>query len=522
MSKKESTGKATKATLAVTMIIIISKLAGLVREAIVAAYYGTGMEMDAYSSAYSLYYIPILLFNSCITSTMIPLYSESMSDRGIDRANEFASNVVNLFALFALALSAVMFLAADPLAALFYHGFSAEKHALTVHLTRIMMPSLMFIVISIVVASILNAREKYMAAQLTGFPLTIAVVAATVLFSEKYGIQAIAWGVGAAAVLQIIILMPFTRNTFRYSMRLSLKDERFRRLVVLAVPAMLSMAVNELNHMVDKMLAAPLPDGNMAVIDYASRLLTFVTGILVVPLVTVTFSRMSKTAAAHDTPGVGKICMDCTETMSMFILPIMAILIVLSPDVIRAAYMRGNFDEASVALTAPVFAFYMVGVLGFGLRDLVTRAFNAIKDTRTPMIVAIVSVVLNIILDVAMVQSMGINGLALATSIAATTGALTLFILLKRRIGAIPVRRMLIEIGKMAIAAVFSAAACVFLKNAMPTAQTWWQSVIHLGICALCAGAVYIGATLIAGVKQMRAIMTALGKLIAKRLHKGV
>ena len=167
--------KLIKTTAMVTAVIILSKLFGLVRDMITAGYFGTGVENDAYASAYTLFYLPVLLFNSCITATVVPLFVEEREKYSLKHSNCFASNALNLFILASLVIAAIMYAFARPIVTLIFR-FDAEGIALTVRLTRIMMLGLAFNVASIVLSSLLNAMEKFMAAQLTGFPLSVAVI----------------------------------------------------------------------------------------------------------------------------------------------------------------------------------------------------------------------------------------------------------------------------------------------------------------------------------------------------------
>ena len=211
--------------MSVTLIIFISKAGGFLREIIMTAYYGAGMEMDAYNMAYSLFYMPVLLFNSCITSTLVPLYVSLAQNKPRRRLDEFSSRVINLYGLMGIAVSVLMFIFARPLVRLTGQGFDPGKQDLTVQLLRLMLPALAFIVVSIILASILNARQKYMAAQLTGFPLTIALLIATIGFSDTAGIRALAVGVFVSGVLQAAILLPFLRKELRYKPSFNFADE---------------------------------------------------------------------------------------------------------------------------------------------------------------------------------------------------------------------------------------------------------------------------------------------------------
>ncbi|NLG25573.1 MAG: murein biosynthesis integral membrane protein MurJ [Clostridiales bacterium] len=467
MSKRDNP---MRATLAVTLVVFLSKAFGFAREMIMASYFGTEAMMDAYKAAYSILYIPVLLFTSCITSTMVPMYTQALGAGSMKRASRFASNVLNVFTVFSLWIAAAMYLLARPLIHLVYNGFGGDKLALTVHLVRVMLPALPFIVVSIVLSSVLNARGKFVAAQLTGFPLSLSLIVAAMLFSGEVGVEAQAWGVVVAGLLQVAVLLPFMHGMMRYSSTFNLRDERFKKLLLLSGPAMFSMAINELSHMVDNMFASGLPDGSVSALSYSFTLITFLMGVLMVPLTTVVFSRMSGMAVRGDRKGIAAAVMQCTELLAMVALPIIAICIVLSPDIIRLAYQRGKFDEESVRVTAGAFGFFVAGLLAYGYRDLFNRAFHAIQNTAAPLAISAVGIVLNVVGDAALVGPFGANGLAAATASSATIAAGVLFWMLRRRLGPMGGASTLEQLVRIAIAVVLCALVCVLLDRLMPPA----------------------------------------------------
>ncbi len=515
MSSKSS--NLLKTTLAVTLLIFVSKAGGFIREIIMASYYGTDAAMDAYNSAYSLYYVPVLLFNSCITSTLIPTYVRMQQEKGLEQANRFGSNVLNLFALAAMAVSVVMFLFAEPIVRITNGGYGLEKQLLTAQLLKIMLPSLVFLVSSIVLSSILNARERYLAAQLTGFPITIALIATTVGFSAQYGIKALAWGVFISGILQVVILLPSLWKTFSYKLHFDVKDKDFQHLLILACPAVLSMAVNELNHLIDRFLATGLGDGVVAGMNFAYKLITFLQGVLLVPLTTIMFSKMSQQAAKDDTKGIAKMVMNCIEVVAMVILPITAICVVMSGDVIRAAYMRGQFDAQSVAITTGPFLFYVIGLIGFGVRDMLNRAFHSIQDTKTPMSNSMITMVLNVILNITLVRVMGANGLALATSLSGLIGAGMMFVRLRRRLGTLGDRNELIELMKILICTIFCTLTCLMLNFVLPQAASSLMAFMRLAVIAMLSIIVYGGALLATNVKSVHSAIS----MVKRKLKRG-
>ena len=483
--------KVFKATMLVTVVVILSKLSGFIRDMTLAAYFGTGIENDAYVSAYSLFYLPVLLFTSCISATLIPLYVQEREQQGLDRSNHFASNTINLFALAALVISALFYALARPLVRIIYVGFDAEKAALTVKLVRIMLLSLVFNITSVSVASLLNATEKYVAAQLTGFPLNFSVIAAAVFFSRRYGIAAVGWGVFAANILQLLILVPFLRGWFTYTPVIDFGDKRFHRLVQLAGPALLAMGISELNHMIDHALASGLNPGDISAMSYAYRLVQFVQGVLLLPLTTIMFSKLSKLAASRDTDGMLDVLRRSVLVIALVILPIVAIAVVLSTDVIKFAYMRGAFGMDSVRVTAGVLVFYIIGVLAFGLRDFMNRMSHAMQDTRTPFRVSCLVVATNIVLNLILRIFMGANGLALATSIAGYTGTVVLLFRLRKRFGLLGLRAMLPDFLKIAVSTLAAAGVCLAMHRALPEVFGTGRVCLRLAACSGVSLAVY-------------------------------
>ncbi len=488
MARKD---KLIKTTAMVTAVIILSKLFGLVRDMITAGYFGTGVENDAYASAYTLFYLPVLLFNSCITATVVPLFVEEREKYSLKHSNCFASNALNLFILASLVIAAIMYAFARPIVTLIFR-FDAEGIALTVRLTRIMMLGLAFNVASIVLSSLLNAMEKFMAAQLTGFPLSVAVILSTVLFSGRLGIEAVAWGVFAASVLQALVLVPFLMGWFDYQPIIDLRDRRFHRLLKLAGPAVLSMGVSEINHLIDRSLASGLAAGSISAMNYAYKLITFLLGVLMVPLTTVMFSKMSKLAADNDRRGLLYALRRGIVLISMATLPIVAVAMVMSQDVVKLVYMRGSFNMDSVRLTGGVLLFYLVGVLSFGFRDYMNRTFHAIQDTKTPFRISCMVVALNVVLNLILRTFMGANGLALATSISSYCGLLAMLLLLRRRMGHLGFKRIAGEMLRIVAAAVVCAAVCLLMDRVLPEAVGTLRVLVRLVVATAASFAAYI------------------------------
>ena len=499
-------------TLMVTVIIFASKAVGFVREVLRANYFGTGVENDAYVAAYSLFYLPIMLLTSMITSTMVPLYIDARARGGAKRANRFASNALNLFALIAVALSALMMVFARPIIHLIYSGYDSARLDMAVHMARIMMPSMLFVVSSIMLSSVLNATRHFMAAQLTGFALSFGMIVSTVGFSPRYGIDALAWGVFGAGILQVMILLPALRGDFRYSPILRPRDERFRRMLKLGIPALLSMAVTEMSHMVDQALGSGLNAGDVSSMDYAFRLIAVITGVIGVPITTIMFSHMSEKAAEKDKRGIVSIVTQSAEVLLLVLLPITVLGGALSQDIIRLTFMRGKFDEQSMMVTSGVFFCYLLGVVSFCVADLLNRAFHSMQKTRITMAVSLCVMTANAIISFILSRFIGVNGLALGTVISSFMGTAALIVLLRRQLGRLGLSAMAVEVGKMVLAAGAALAFALFVKDLLGGRNDALQVLLRLAASGIGALLGYLGA-----LKLMRARQLSHLKLMLRR-----
>ena len=491
-------------TMLVTLVIIASKAVGFIREMVAAHYFGTQPEYDAYVAAYALFYIPVLLLNSCITSTLVPMYTEARARRGLERADRFAINAINILALIALGVTVLMLLLAGPLVRIVYSGYEPWKVNLTAELVRIMVLTLAFNITSISLASLLNAQEKYIAAQITGFPLSLAIISAAALFAGTHGVRALAWGVFAANILQTLVLVPFMRGWFHYRLIVDFRDRRFRHLMALAGPAVLSMAVSELNHMVDQWRASYGNPGDVSALSYGYKVITLLTGVVIVPLTTIMFSRMSRMVAEDNRRGILEIVRRSTVTIAMVMTPIIAICAVGNQDVIKALYLGGQFDLSSAAVTAGVFLFYVIGVLGFGLRDLLNRTFHAMQDTRTTMYVSAGIVVANVILNSIFHALMGVRGLALATTISGTGGMLVLFYLLRRRMRRLGMKRIVPDMAKIFLASGLTALVAWGVGSLMPVAENRMFAILRMLAMGGAGLGVYLLIALALGVTPLK------------------
>jgi putative peptidoglycan lipid II flippase len=212
--------------------------------------------------------------------------------------------------------------------------------------------------------------------------------------------------------------------------------------------------VNEINVLVDRTLASRITVGGISALNYARRLNGFVQGLVVVSLTSVMFPMISKMAAAENIKGLKQTVNEAMASMSLLIVPATVGAMIFAEEIVALLFGRGAFTAAAITMTGNALFYYSIGMIAFGLRDVLSRAFYALQDSKTPVINATIGVVLNIVLNIILSQYLGIGGLALATSISAIVAVVLLFISLRRKIGGLGLSQLSKSIIKIGLASV--------------------------------------------------------------------
>ncbi|MCL1837756.1 MAG: murein biosynthesis integral membrane protein MurJ [Propionibacteriaceae bacterium] len=453
--------KVFKTTILLSLVIVLSKIVGFVREAVLAAQFGQTVEKSAYLASFNIVYIFTILFSIGTSASFIPIYSKIRLDSGEKPAGVFASNVLNLYILCAIIASGLGVLLAPQFGAIVWDG-SPEGLALVIDMTRRIIPFLMFWAVAGVLANLLNARKHFLPEQLMGFALSFCVIIACLIFDD---IRMVALIAGCSAAVQILILLPFLKGRFHYRAKLNLKDADLRRMFMLAIPGFISAAFDELNTIVDTRFSSAMGDNAPSAIGESFRIGQPIMGILIVPITTVMYTRLSRFAAKNDTDGMKKTIRVSIETIALITLPVIVIAYLLQTDIVALLFERGEYTHANTLYTAPVFAFYIIGLIGYGLRSFFARVFYALQKTRIPMLLGIIAVVINIILDIVLKDVLYARGLTLATSIASVTCAIMMVAVLRKHIGRMGLKKVAGQFLRILVCAAVCAGVVFLLFN---------------------------------------------------------
>jgi putative peptidoglycan lipid II flippase len=493
-----SAGLAGLATLA-------SRILGLVRDQVLAAVFGAGNEMDAFLVAFRIPNLVRDLFaEGAMSAAFVPTFTRRLTRGGKADAWRLGSSVITALIVITGVLVALGVVFARPLVSAYASDYRAVpgKLELTIELTRVMLPFLTLAAIAAAFMGMLNSLHHYFVPALSPAMFNVVTIACALLlvpFMPALGlprimaiaIAAILGGVGQIAVQWF----PLRREGFRYRAAIDLggDDAGVRRVLMLMGPGTLGLAATQVNLIVNTLLATSQGTGAVSWLTYAFRLMYLPIGLFGVSIATAVLPAASRHAAVDDTDALRTTVSRGLRLMLMLNVPATLGLLVLATPIVRLLFERGRFLPADTVHTAAALQFYAVGLVGYATARILSPVFYAVGRSRTPALVSVFTIAINVVLSVTLVRLIGFRGLALGTSIAATANGGVLLWLLRRHLRGLEGARLLQTGAKVAIAALVMAALAVavdrFASAVAPGAGTIPQAVRLFAtiMCALAA-----------------------------------
>jgi putative peptidoglycan lipid II flippase len=449
---------------AATAIIIISttsKFLGLLRESFIAAYFGANYQTDAYRIAFEIPSILTGVVYAAITITFIPVYSE-FKNKTREQRLYFVNNLFNIVTLLTVVIAALGIMIAPTLVRIAAPGFRGDTFDLSVKLTVLLFPSIVFLALAYLANGFLQANRSFAAPASMGIPLNLIIIL-SVFFFYGYGIKALAIGSFIAMTSQFLIQVPFMiKAGFRFKPIIDFKEPGLRRVLVLSIPVFISSAFYEVSILIDKMLASGLSAGSISMLDYAAKVNGIANSIFFSSLAIVFFPELS--LVSDDLKKFGKTVTTGLKIVILMAFPVMVVLWVLRLPIIRILFERGQFDSSNTLITSIVLGIFAIGIIGTGLTAILNRAFYSLKDTKTPMINGILAICTNIVLSLIFVRLWGVCGLALSTSLASLLCGSSLVIRIRKKVQ-ISYREIGGSIAKSATAATVMGVLIYFINN---------------------------------------------------------
>ena len=492
-----------------------SRFLGLLREIVAAALFGASNEKAAYVIGYYLpFFFQRLLLGGTLSIVFIPTITEYLTRGERAETERVTATLFNLILL----LGAAMVLLGEVLAPLLVRlaapGFAAQGLIpLAIELTRIIFIAMFFLALAVYATGFLQAHQHFTVPALAPLLFNLVIIGGTLWLGPRIGITglAIAWVGGTAA--QFAMQWPAMRRAgFRYRPMLNLRHPAVRKFVRLAVPAMLGLAVLEVNAYVSRFFASFLPPGPgvnaVAVLDYAYEVMQAPVGIIAVSIATAVFPTLARQAAEQDSAGLRATTAFGLRMVLVLTLPVLALVLALADPLVRLLFQRGEFTSGATAAVAAALRGYTLGLGAVAAYYIITRAFYALQDMATPVKVGGGMILFNAVLAFLLMRPLGATGIALATSIVNVTNAALLLWLLRRRLGTFEGRRTFVTGARASAAAVLAglAAAGVSVYAAGWFGPDTLSTALLLVVAAGLGMGIYLLASWALRVEEIRAV----------------
>lgn len=492
----------------------VSRVLGLVRDAVMAYLFGATITADAFYVAFRIPNLARqLLGEGALAASFVPIYTDVLEKDGDGEASRFANGLFTLLVLVLVVLSSAFVLFAPLLVRLIAWGFEpgSEVFRQTVVLTRWLSPYMVLVCVAALGMGILNAHRHFLApaAAPAMLNLSIIIFALTVSAGLDNPILGVAWGVLAGGILQILIQLPPLRErglTPRFSSHIA--SPGVRRVGIMMGPAALGIAVYQVNMLVDTLLASFLPTGSITYLWYGNRMMQFPLGVFGIALATAALPTLSTQYTEGRTGDFARTVSFSLGLTAFIGIPAALGLIALREPIIATLFGRGAFGAGDISGAASALLYYSVGLPFFISIKILGRAFFAMENTRIPFAAATVAMVANILLNLLLMGPMLHSGLALATSLSSVLNFGILAVVFSNRVeGGWAGGALAGEIVKSLVSAVVMSVVVIWAASRVPWLDLGMtEGLLGLVGCVLLGIIVYSMTALILGCDGMRTV----------------
>ncbi|MGH8015857.1 MAG: murein biosynthesis integral membrane protein MurJ, partial [Candidatus Zixiibacteriota bacterium] len=492
----------------------LSRVFGLVREQVMAYYFGVGVATDAFVAAFR---IPNLLRDmfaeGALSSAFVPVFNQKLVKETREDAFRLA-NIVTTAMLLVVGFIVLIGLIIAPIIVLITaKGFSSDlvKFNLTIDMTRIMMVFLLLVSLSALVMGMLNSFGKFTVPALSPAFFNLGTIVTVVVMYNWFDQPAytLAIGVVIGGIAQLAVQLPSLHQTgYRFKFNLNLLDQGMKQIFKLFTPMIIGLSAGRINILISTLWASFLVDGALSYLNYSFRIMHFPLGVFAVALGTVALPKVSELVAQGDTENLNKTFYQAVNFNFFIVIPAAMFLALLSTEISRLIYQWGAFSELDTQNTALALRHYSYGLVGFAAVRVIVPFYYAFNDANLPMRISIITVVINILLYYPLVNLLDFAGLAAATSIAGLVNAIALFTFMPTKGIDTQSARVLLILFRICVASLLS----IYVAKLVPsdlivTDSTLINRVLSMAIIFAVASVAYLAFCIIFQVSEAKRLV---------------
>jgi len=515
--------KLTGAAAIVMSSIIFSRLTGLIREVLVPNLIGVNEVADAYNLAFKVTGLMYdLLVGGAISAALIPILSGYIAKKDEENGWKAVSTFINvvLVAMICVCFAGIFF--APQLVTLMAQNSNNVNIPLATDLTRILFPSVAFLMMAGLSTGVLNSYQRFAAAAYGPTIYNIGSALSIFLFAKsRWGVKGVAFGVMCSALIYFLFQFSFARKNFKlYRPKLFLKHDGFKKLYKLAIPSLMSSGVVQINLIVTSSFALQFFEGSLTALNAADRTWQMPYGVFAQGMGIAMLPSLSSYFAVGKVEEYKNTLMKGIKSVLFMTIPAGVGFIVLREPVIRTLFAHTNeFNEETVAITAGILMFFSVALLSQSIVTILNRAFYAVNDTKTPLIIGITTIVLNFTLSNVFMRytNLGVNGMALSYSTVSAINAVLLIALLNKKMDGIYIRKLFVFLAKTIPAALIMGGVLYFINGIISSesSSTLIQFVDLLGK-VLIGIVLYFSVVLLFKIEEVEKYKTTIIRLLKK------
>ncbi|MFH1354129.1 MAG: murein biosynthesis integral membrane protein MurJ [bacterium] len=478
---------------------LVSAVVGLLRDRVLATTFGAGDVLDAYAVAFRL---PDLIFSllvlGALSAAFIPLFTEKLvkGGEGKQKAFDFALPVLNVLVLVAGGLALLFVIFAPYLILLIAPGFEGEKLQMTITLARIMALQPVLLAVSAVFSGILNSFKRFVVYALAPILYNVGIIFGVLLLVPRWGVVGLAWGVVLGAGMHMLIQLPSVIALgFRWRPKFNWARKDVRALWCMMVPRVVGLAATQVNLLTVSILGSSLLAGSIAVFRFANNVQLLPVGIFGIAFAQAAFPTLAEQVAQGRHMEFRNTLTRVMRYILFFVVPASLFFFLLRAQMIRVMFGAGAFDWEDTILTFETFGWLIVSIFAQALIPLLAKAFYVQKNTKTPVIISVGSMVLNVVLAVWLAPSMGVQGLALAFSVSAIVNVFLLLGVLHWQLNGLNDREVLTSLARIALAAMVAGIVVQVLKYpvaALVNMHRFWGIFVQLVVAGGGGGLAYL------------------------------